>query len=100
MCIRDRYALNVKKDKIKLIPAITHVDNTCRIQTVTSEQNKHFYNLISEFKKITGVPILFNTSLNLAGDPMAETIDDVLKILRNTKIEYLYLPEFNSLITK
>jgi carbamoyltransferase len=94
------YALNVKKDKIKLIPAITHVDNTCRIQTVNSDQNKHFYNLISEFEKITGVPILFNTSLNLAGDPMAETIDDVLKILRNTKIEYLYLPELNSLITK
>ena len=70
------YAVDVFKEKQSIIPAITHIDGTCRVQTLTREQNKNYYDLISEFEKITGVPILFNTSFNLAGDCIAETIDD------------------------
>tara|TARA_R110000822_G_C15272408_1_gene489335 strand:- start:438 stop:1433 length:996 start_codon:yes stop_codon:yes gene_type:complete len=92
------YAVNVKKNKIKEIPAITHVDNTCRIQTLKKDFNKNFYNLISEFYKITGVPILLNTSFNLAGEPMVESIEDALNTLHKSKIDYLYLPEYNLLI--
>lgn len=92
------YAVNVVQPE--KIPAITHVDNTCRVQTVKKDQNQHYYNLISAFHKITGVPILFNTSLNLAGDCIAETIDDALQVIRNSSIKYLYLPEFELLITK
>jgi carbamoyltransferase len=93
------YAVNVKSGVENIVPAITHVDNTCRIQTVTEEQNTHYYNLIKEFYIKTGVPILFNTSFNLAGEPLVETIDDALHTLRNSDIKYLYLPEINKLIT-
>jgi carbamoyltransferase len=92
------YAVNVLQPE--KIPAVTHVDNTCRVQTVKQDQNQHYYNLISAFNEITGVPILFNTSLNLAGDCIAETIDDALGVIRNSSIKYLYLPEFGLLITK
>ena len=54
--------------------------------------------MISEFYKLTGVPILFNTSFNLAGDTMVDTIEDGLKTLRDSELEYMYLPETSSLI--
>jgi len=91
------YAIDVLPEKQDLIPSIVHF-GTCRIQTVTREQNKHYYDLISEFYKQTDVPILFNTSFNLAGDTITETIDDCLGTLRNSLIEYLYLPEINKLV--
>jgi carbamoyltransferase len=93
------YAVNVLESQKSKIPAITHVDGTCRVQTVHSKQNLHFYNLISEFYKKTGVPIIFNTSFNLAGECIVETLDDALSTLRRSDIEYLYLPEFEMLIT-
>ena len=92
------YAVEVLPEKKDQIPSIIHVDGTCRIQTVTSEQNKNYYDLISEFYKLTGVPILFNTSFNLAGDTMVETIDDAFYTLRNSQINYMYLPEIGKLI--
>ena len=92
------YAMNVRKEKINEIPAITHVDETCRVQTLKQSQNLHFYNLIKLFYEKTGVPILFNTSFNLAGDPLVETIDDALYTLRNSNLNYLYLPEKKWLI--
>ena len=81
-----------------IIPSVIHVDNTCRIQTLKKEQNYHFYNLIENFYKKTKVPILFNTSFNLAGDAIVETIYDALNTLRMSQLEYLYLPEINKLI--
>jgi len=92
------YAINVLPEKQKLIPSITHVDGTCRIQTVTQEQNKHYYDLISEFNTLTGVPILFNTSFNLAGDTIVDNMEDALKTLEESDIEYLYLPDIMKLI--
>jgi carbamoyltransferase len=94
------YAVNVAADKLKEIPAITHVDDTCRVQTVTEEQNEHYYKLIKSFKDITGVPILFNTSFNLAGDPLVETLDHALDTLYRSELKYLYLPELELLIEK
>ena len=87
------YALNVRKEKINEIPAIIHVDETCRVQTLKKNQNLHFYNLIKLFYDQTEVPILFNTSFNLAGEPIVETLDDALYTLRNSNLDYLYLPE-------
>lgn len=92
------YAVNVKEEQQKHIPCIVHVDGSCRIQTVTETQNQHYYRLIQAFEAKTGVPILFNTSFNLAGDPMVETIEDAIDTLRRSKLEYLYLPELESLI--
>jgi len=94
------YAIKVKKNKIKEIPAIVHVDNTCRIQTLKKNFNLNFYNLIYEFFKITNIPILLNTSFNLNDEPIVETIEDALKTFYSSDIDYLYLPEKQILITK
>jgi len=80
------------------IPSVIHVDGTCRIQTVTKKQNEHYYNLIDAFEKLSEVPILFNTSFNLGGDPLVETIEDAIKTLTESDIEYLYLPEIQKLV--
>jgi len=94
------YAVDVVENKRDIIPAITHVDGTCRIQTVTKEQNPHYYDVISEFNKIKGVPILFNTSFNLAGDPLVETVAQAYDTLSRSEMKYLWLPEIGKLITK
>lgn len=92
------YAVDVLPGKSDEIPAVTHVNNTCRIQTLKSEQNKNYYELIDEFYKLTDVPMVLNTSFNLAGDTMVETIEDALRTLRFSELEYLYLPEIQKLI--
>ena len=93
------YAVNCQPGIEEKIPSIIHVDGTCRIQTVTQEQNKHYYDLIKAFYDRTGVPILFNTSFNLGGEPLVETLDDAIWTLKESDIEYLYLPELGKLIT-
>ena len=92
------YAVDVLKNKTKDIPAITHVDDTCRVQTLTNEQNPAYYDLINSFKDITGVPVLFNTSFNLAGDCIVETLDDALQCLDKSEIDFLYLPELGVIV--
>lgn len=92
------YAVNCQPGIEEKIPAIIHVDGTCRIQTVTEEQNTHYYNLIKAFYNRTGVPILFNTSFNLGGDPLVETLEDAIETLSKSEIEYLYLPELGKLV--
>jgi len=93
------YAVKCKEGIEEKIPSIIHVDNTCRIQTVTEEQNENYYKLINQFFKQTGCPIIFNTSFNLGGEPLVETLDDALRTLAKSDIEYLYLPEFGKLVT-
>ena len=94
------YAVNAaSEEKAEQIPSIMHVDKTCRIQTVTEEQNANYYNLIKVFYERTGVPILFNTSFNLGGEPLVETVEDALWTLRNSGINYLYLAELGKLVT-
>lgn len=92
------YAVNCKEGVEDKVPSVIHVDNTCRIQTVTEEQNKNFYNLIKTFYDQTGVPMLFNTSFNLGGDPLVETLEDAVNTLKRSDIEYLYMPEYGKLI--
>ena len=94
------YAVDVKAEKVNDIPAVTHVDNTCRVQTVSKEQNANYYNLIDAFYKKTGVPLLFNTSFNLAGEPLVESVVDALVTLFNSDIQYLYLPDIGKLVIK
>lgn len=92
------FAVDCKKDKRHLIPAILHVDGTCRLQTVTKDQNLHFYNLIEAFYHKTEVPTILNTSFNLAGEPLVETFANAIDTLKRSEIEYLYLPEIESLL--
>lgn len=94
------YSLDCIPGKEKYIPAIVHVDNTCRIQTVTQDQNYHFYNLIYSFYKKTNVPILLNTSFNLAGEAMVETPENAIDTFYKSDIDYLYFPELKYLIEK
>ena len=92
------YAVNCQPGIEEKIPAIIHVDGTCRIQTVTEDVNENYYNIIKTFKEKTGCPIIFNTSFNLGGEPLVETLDDALRTLANSLIEYLYLPEYGLMI--
>tara|TARA_B100000959_G_scaffold270404_1_gene317193 strand:- start:62 stop:1894 length:1833 start_codon:yes stop_codon:yes gene_type:complete len=93
------YAVNCKtEDHAKQIPAIIHIDGTCRIQTVKEHQNPLYYEMINEFYKQTNVPILFNTSFNLGGEPLVETIDDAIRALVESDLEYLYIPESELII--
>ena len=87
------FAVEAKQKAIDEVPGIIHVDNTCRIQTITKEQNKNYYDLIEEFYKQTSVPILFNTSFNLAGEPLVETIEHARDTINRSDIDYLYTPE-------
>jgi len=93
------FAVDAKEKAIQEIPSIVHVDNTCRIQTVTKEQNLFYYNLINEFYKKTKVPVLLNTSFNLAGFPIVETLEQAKLVCNNSEFKYLYLPNIeNSVI--
>lgn len=92
------YATAVKEDKLTTIPAVIHVDGTCRVQTVDEDQNQHFYNILKSFYEATDIPLLLNTSFNLAGDPIVESIDDAISSLRRSRLEYLYLPDIKKLI--
>jgi carbamoyltransferase len=92
------YAVNCKEGVAEKVPSIIHVDDTCRIQTVNRDQNPHYYDIIKAFKDRTGVPIVFNTSFNLGGEPLVETLEDALWTLQQSDIEYLYLPEHAVLI--
>ena len=91
------YAADVLKDDI---PAVTHIDKTCRLQTVTKDQNLHFYNIIDCFYQKTNVPVLLNTSFNLAGDPLVQSFDDAIHTMNNSAIKYLYLPEVGKILRK
>jgi carbamoyltransferase len=84
----------VKEDKRHLIPAITHVDGTARVQTVTREDNGRYYDLISEFGRITNVPVILNTSYNIAGEPIVETPGDALKCFMSTEMDYLIIEDY------
>jgi carbamoyltransferase len=78
--------LNFKRSDI---PAVTHVDYSARVQSVNKKQNSNFYNLIEEFRKITGVPVLINTSFNIRGEPIVCTIEDAFKCFMGTNIDVL-----------
>lgn len=93
------YAVNCQPGIEEKIPSIIHEDHTCRIQTVTEEQNPNYYNLIKTFKEKTGVPIIFNTSFNLGGEPLVETLEDALWTLQQSDIEYCYLPEYGKMLS-
>lgn len=93
------YAVNCQPGIEEKIPSIIHVDGTCRIQTVTEEENGYYHRLIKKFKEKTGTPIIFNTSFNLGGEPLVETLEDALWTLQQSEIEYLYLPEYGKLLT-
>ena len=80
--------LNVKRSEI---PAVTHVDYSARIQTVSKETNKAFYDLILKFKEKTGCPIIINTSFNIRGEPIVNTPKEAFNCFMGTELDYLII---------
>jgi len=83
--------LNVARS---VIPAVTHVDYSARVQTVTEKANKIYYDLISKFKEITGCPVIINTSFNVRGEPIVNTISNAYKCFMATELDYLVIGNF------
>ena len=80
--------------KPEKIPAVTHVDGTARIQTVSKDINLLFYNLITEFYKITGVPVLINTSMNVRGEPIVDTPEQAYNMIVKTDMDYIVMGDY------
>ena len=81
------------------IPGVTHVDNTCRVQTI-SENVSHIYELLQEFKNQTGTSVLLNTSFNLAGEPLVDTFEDAVRTFNDSELDVLWFPETKRCLIK
>ena len=84
----------VKPNMGDIVPAITHADNTARVQTVTADVNERYYNLIKAFDKLTGVPMVLDTSFNVADEPIVETPYDAISCFLKTDIDVLGLDRY------
>ena len=80
--------LNIKRSDI---PAVTHVDYSARVQTVTKDTNKCYYDLIQKFKEKTGCPVIVNTSFNVRGEPIVNTPIDAFSCFMGTELDYLII---------
>ena len=80
--------LNIKRSEI---PAVTHVDYSARVQTVTKNTNSRYYDLISRFKEKTGCPVIVNTSFNVRGEPIVNTPTDAFNCFMGTDLDYLVI---------
>jgi len=86
-------ALKIRDEWVDKVPAVTHNNQTARLQTVSEKINPHYHKLISAFYQKTGVPLLLNTSFN-DNEPIVETPEDALACFLNTEIDYLYIGDF------
>ena len=90
--IPSPYMLIVAKvKKPEIIPAVTHVDGTGRLQTVSNDANPLYYDLINEFYKITGVPVIINTSMNVMGEPIVNTPEQAFQMIVKTDMDCLVM---------
>ena len=87
-------ATKVKLNKKNKIPATVHVDNSCRVQTVSKKSNKKFYSLINNFNKITKVPVVLNTSFNIKGQPIVNDPVDAIECFLKYKIDTLAIGDY------
>jgi len=85
---------DVREDKRAVIPAVTHVDGTARLQTVHRETNPRYHKLLKEFEKLSGVPVLLNTSFNVMGEPIVESPVDAIRCFYTTGLDYLILGNY------
>lgn len=91
---RDKVGLDKLYLKRSLVPAITHVDYSARLQTVNKNQNYLFHKLLNKFNQITKVPILINTSFNVRGEPIVNSPLDAIKCFCLTDIDYLVIGSY------
>jgi len=88
------YMLITSQGKKKGIPAVTHKDNSARIQTVAKDVNPRYWNLINKFHEKTGTPVIINTSFNVRGEPIVCTPEDALKCFLRTQMDILVMHNF------
>lgn len=88
------FVVNVIKEKRNLLGAVTHIDGTARVQTVSRKTNEKYWDLIHWFKKLTGVPILLNTSFNNNVEPIVDSIEDAVVCFLTTGLDYLVVGEY------
>lgn len=88
------FVRNVRDDRRKEIPSVTHVDGTARLQTVSRETSPGFHRLIAEFDHVTGVPVVLNTSLNLRGEPIACTPEDAVGVFARSRLDGLFIGNY------
>jgi carbamoyltransferase len=81
-------------EKRSVIAAVTHADNTARVQTVTQEANPRYWNLINEFGKLTGVPVVMNTSFNLKGEPIVCAPKDAVRTFYSSGLDFLVMGNY------
>jgi carbamoyltransferase len=84
----------VVKAKVKFLPAATHIDGTCRVHTVTKKQNKKYYNLLREMKRLTGTPVLLNTSFNLKDQTITISPSQAIERYLNSEIDFLVIDNY------
>ena len=87
-------AVDVKKEKINQIPAVVHIDNTARVQTVTEQNNPEFRKLLEQFFKLSQIPVLLNTSFNVKGQPIVNSPEDALDCFLSTNIDVLAMGSY------
>jgi carbamoyltransferase len=87
------FVAQVRVDR-RTIPAVTHVDGSARLQTIVRDDHALFYDLIIEFEKLTGCPVIINTSFNVRGEPIVCTPSDAIKCFLRTDMDYLILGNF------
>ena len=80
--------------KPEKIPAVTHVDGTGRVQTVSKNSNPVYHKLISKFYELTDVPVIINTSMNVKGEPIVNTPEQAYNMLTKTDMDYLFMQNF------
>lgn len=88
------YSFTVKENKLQELGAITHVDKTCRAQTVNKNLNSQITTLLQKYKKVSGIPILMNTSFNDNGEPIIESPKDAILSFLNMDIDYLVMGDY------
>jgi len=88
------FVVNVKDDKRSLLGAITHVDGTARVQTVSQEANQKYWQIIKAFKDLTGVPMLLNTSFNNNAEPIVDSVEDAIVSYLTTGLDYLVVGDY------
>lgn len=88
------FVVPVKNDQIHKIPAVTHIDKTARIQTVSKRSNRKFWDLINEFKNITGIAVILNTSFNVMNEPIVCTPSDAVRCFLSTDIDLLAIGDY------
>ena len=84
----------VVEDKRSVIPAVTHVDGSSRIQTVARDDNPIYYDIIEAFRQITGLPVLLNTSFNLRGHPIVHTPEQAFATFCSGGIDFLLMGRY------